>query len=96
MFGQILHGFKKDTSYILTLSAAQCGLKSANKQVIQVMLNDQTVGVFTPESTEFTKFSTGPFTTKDGDQILRIAGTNALGDNIALIDAVQIHAVSGR
>jgi len=94
VFGQLLRGFKKDTSYVLTFSAAQCGVEAVTKQTIQVMIGDQTVGVFTPDSTEFAPFSTKPFTIQPGDQTLQIAGMNALGDNTAVIGAVQIRAVA--
>ena len=93
VIGQVLHGFKPGASYVLTLSAAQCGFKSIQKQIIQVMIDDRIVGVFLPPTTEFTSFSTKPFVAKAADQILRIAGMDAQGDNTALIDAVRIHEV---
>jgi len=96
MIGQVLHGFNKGAPYVLTLSAAQCGVGAVNKQTIQVMIDDQIVGVFSPKTARFTKFSTKPFISKGGDQILRIAGINALGDNTALIEDVRIHAASGK
>ena len=96
MIGQILHGFKKGASYVVTLSAAQCGFESINEQIIQVMIDDQVVGVFLPKTTGFSTFSTKPFISKGGDQNLRIAGMNAQGDNTALIDAIQIHAVKNK
>ena len=78
-------------SYHILFDAAQ--RKGVNKSVqnFQVLIDGQVVGILTPISFKYRRYSTGSFTVSAGSHVLSFRGLDSNGgDNTAFIDAVTI------
>jgi Protein of unknown function (DUF642) len=77
-------------TYTVSLAAAQRA--PSNSQTIQVLVDSQVVGVFTPAGTSYSTLTTGPFTVAAGAHTLAFVGLNTKGgDNTAFIDQITIN-----
>ena len=82
-------------TYSLSFLAAQRGNYQYSSQTIQVLVDGNVVGTFTPPDTNYSAFTTGSFSiATGGPHTITLAGTDPDGqDNTAFIDAVQINQV---
>ena len=86
---QSISGFRADTQYTLTFSAAQ-RLNFGGIQDFAVLLDGTPLGTFTPASTSYQDMSL-PFTTSTGTHTLTFQGLNtAGGDNTSFIDNIRL------
>ena len=78
-------------TYTVSFAAAQRNSPS-NSQTIEVLVDNQKVGVFTPAGTSYSTLTTGPFTVAAGAHTLAFVGLNTKGgDNTAFIGQVTIN-----
>jgi streptogramin lyase len=76
-------------TYNVNFAAAQ---RAGNNQRIEVLVDSQVVGIFTPAGTSYSTLTTGPFTVTGGPHTLAFVGLNPNGgDNTALIDGVAVN-----
>jgi hypothetical protein len=87
-FAQAVDGFRADTVYTLTFSAAQ-RLGGGNQDFL-VLLDGGLVGSFKPASTTYADL-TASFVTTAGSHTLKLLGRNSAGgDNTAFVDNVRL------
>ena len=81
-------------TYQITFDAAQrVSIWQASRQDIEVVVDGQVVGVFTPAGRTYAAYQTGAFTVAAGNHTIMFQGRDtAGGDNTALIDNVQVVA----
>jgi uncharacterized repeat protein (TIGR01451 family) len=80
-------------TYELTFSAAQRSNFGVSTQAVQVQVDGNVVGTFTPSGTGYATFTTSPFTVAAGSHTIKFVGLNPRGgDNTALLDNVSIQA----
>jgi hypothetical protein len=78
-------------TYTLSLLAAARG-NGGGSQTVQVLVDGNVVGSFAVTGTVYRKLTTGSFTLAAGSHIVTIQGTNATGDNTALIDQITVNS----
>src|SRR5262249_55029815 len=78
-------------TYQLEFLAAQRKNTQHGSQPFRVLLDDNVIGTFTPASTQYASYATGPFAVTAGPHTLAFQGLNPRGgDNTAFIDVVQV------
>jgi streptogramin lyase len=76
-------------TYNVNFAAAQ---RAGDNQTIEVLVDSQVVGIYTPAGTSYSTLTTGPFTVTGGTHTLAFVGLNPNGgDNTALIDGVDVN-----
>ena len=92
-FSQSLSGFQAGVSYIFVFAAAQRGIYSGT-QDFQVLLDNTSLGTFTPAGTSYADYTTSAVTPGAGSHTLSFVGLNSAGgDDTAFIDNVRIVTV---
>ena len=88
---QAIPGFVANTSYTVTVAAAQRSSGNSSSQTVQVSLDGVVVGAFTPTGTSYADYTVNYTAPTSGSHTLTFTGTNPNGgDNTALIDNVRI------
>jgi RHS repeat-associated protein len=76
---------------VVSLKAAQRGNVNNGGQTLQVKLDGQVVGTFTPVGTSYASYQTAAFAASAGAHTLSVEGLNPLGgDNTAFVDEVRL------
>jgi RHS repeat-associated protein len=90
---QTISDFRPNASYTVRFLAAQRGNYQSSWQNFEVFLDNVSLGVFLPSSTNYMEMTTSSFTTTAGAHTLKFVGLNSAGgDNTAFIDHVQVTA----
>jgi GH25 family lysozyme M1 (1,4-beta-N-acetylmuramidase) len=80
-------------TYQLGFSAAQRANIQASQEDFEVLVDGTVVSQFTPTSTSYAPYSTGPFTVTAGSHTVQFLGLDtATGNNTAFIDNVSVNA----
>ena len=88
---QAIPGFVANTSYTVTVAAAQRASGNSSSQTVQVSLDGVVVGAFTPTSRSYADYTVNYTAPASGSHTLTFTGTNPRGgDNSALIDNIRI------
>ncbi|WP_458122080.1 chitobiase/beta-hexosaminidase C-terminal domain-containing protein [Paenibacillus sp. Z6-24] len=80
-------------SYTLSFKAAQRTNLNKNIQKFNVVVDNQVVGSYAPESGSYVAYTTSPFTVTAGEHTLRFVATSTSGDNTAFIDDVKLNLI---
>jgi len=93
--------FTRTGIYTLSFQAAQRRNFQESMQDFEVLVDGNSVGIFTPPSTNYTLLVTNPFTiSTTGSHLVQFVGLNSIsktnppGDNTAFVDDVQINRVT--
>ncbi|OAI53137.1 hypothetical protein AYO44_16265 [Planctomycetaceae bacterium SCGC AG-212-F19] len=82
-------------TYTIRFLAAQRNNYSHGGQTLVVLVDNKSVGTFTPLHTAYVEFVTDRFTVPAGPHVLTFEGLNPLGnDNTAFIDVVKLDRVT--
>ncbi|MGH9943835.1 MAG: RHS repeat domain-containing protein, partial [Pyrinomonadaceae bacterium] len=93
---QQVSGFQAGVGYTVKFKAAQRGNQTQAGQEVEVLLDDQSLGVFRPAGTSYSAHQTVSFVATAGAHTLRFVGRNpAGGDNTAFIDDVRVEGMAG-
>ena len=94
-FSQTIAGWAAGT-YVINFDAAQRGNHQQSVQDFKILVDGNSVGAFTPASTNYSSDTTSVFTVTAGTHTITFQGLDTSGgDNTAFVDAIQIQDVSG-
>ncbi len=83
-------------TYVINFDAAQRGNHQQSVQDFEILVDGNSVGVFTPTGTNYSSDTTSVFTVTAGTHTITFQGLdNSGGDNTALFDVIQIQNASG-
>lgn len=78
-------------TYQLEFLAAQRKNTQHGGQTFRVLIDGSVIGTFTPGSTHYASYATGPFTVNEGTRVVAFQALNPRGgDNTVFIDVVQV------
>jgi serine/threonine-protein kinase len=82
-------------TYTIRFLAARRANFNQSSQTYVVLVDDKSVGTFTPSSTTYAEYSTDRFTVSTGPHTLTFEGLNPLGgDNTSFIDGISLHRLT--
>jgi hypothetical protein len=76
-------------TYRLSIRVAQRGCSNSATQAVRLLLNGAVIGLVRPANGNYQTYTTAAYSLAAGSHTLRLEGTDASGDNSAMVDNLQ-------